>query len=488
MDVPLCVDLDGTLVKSDTLHDALMVMLRQSPASILKTFGWLRQGKAAFKRNVTSVVMLDAAHLPYNHALLQYLREEKANGRKIYLATAAEKALADRVAGHLGIFDGVLASDGKINLAGKNKLAAFQQMFPEGFCYIGNALPDAKLLAACQTPMVANPHGRLKVAMKRSGTVPVRVFDDKKPPLKAFLKAIRIHQWAKNVLIYLPLLLAHQIRWNTVVGATVAFLSFSFCASATYIINDLLDLEVDRRHPRKRLRPFAAADLSVGAGFGIVASFLAISVLLGVALPYLFHAVPGHAWLAQPHKFLLWLAIYAAMTLSYSFRLKRMMLVDVIILSMLYTLRIVVGSVSTGIPVTTWLGAFSIFFFLSLAFAKRFAELENLRAREKDNAAGRGYRVSDLEQLRTFGSASGYAAVVVLALYLNSLTAQNLYPHLTRLWLLIPIIILWISRLWMVASRGDLDEDPVVYALEDRRSLILGGLMLIVVLSAVIPL
>jgi len=184
----------------------------------------------------------------------------------------------------------------------------------------------------------------------------------------------------------------------------------------------------------------------------------------------------------------LWLAIYAAMTLSYSFRLKRMMLVDVIVLSMLYTVRIVVGSVSTGIMVTTWLGAFSIFFFLSLAFAKRFAELENLRAREKDNAAGRGYRVSDLEQLRTFGAASGYAAVVVLALYLNSLTAQNLYPHIVRLWLLIPIIILWISRLWMVASRGDLDEDPVVYALEDRRSLILGGMMLIVVLSAIIRL
>lgn len=486
MDVPLCVDLDGTLVKSDTLHDALMVMLRQSPVSILKSFGWLRQGKAAFKRNVTSVVMLDAAHLPYNHPLLQFLREEKARGRKIYLATAAEKALADRVADHLGIFDGVLASEGKINLAGKNKLAAFQEMFPQGFCYIGNALPDAKLLAVCQTPMVANPHGKLKVAMKRAGTVPVRVFEDKKPAIKAFFKAIRIHQWAKNALIFLPLLLAHEIRWNTVAGAAVAFLSFGLCASATYIINDLLDLEVDRRHPRKRLRPFAAADLSVGAGLAIVATFFAFSILLGLALPQIFSAVPNHSALPSPHKFLIWLGIYTVMTLSYSFRLKKMVLVDAIVLSMLYTLRILVGSVSTGVMVTTWLAAFSIFFFLSLAFAKRFAELENLRAREKENAAGRGYRVGDLEQLRTFGAASGYAAVVVLALYLNSLAAQNLYPHINRLWLLIPIIILWISRLWLVASRGELDEDPVVYALEDKRSIMLGMVMLLVVLSAIV--
>ncbi len=482
---PLCVDLDGTLVKSDTLYDSVMALARQHPALLLKLPGWLGQGKAALKRHITSAVQLDVVHLPYNRELLEYLEEQHATGRPIYLATAADIALAERVAAHLDLFAGVLASSGTVNLAGKNKLAAFHERFGDDFTYIGNALPDAALLANCREPMVANPTAGLRAALVKAKITPVRSFLDTKSPLKAWLKAIRLHQWAKNVLIFLPVLLAHAWSPGPLLGAVIAFVSFGLCASATYIVNDLLDLEADRKHLKKRRRPFAAGDLSAVAGIGVVALFLLTSLALALLLPYAVEAVSG-VGLERPFYFLQWLAVYAVTTSAYSFRLKRAVLVDVIVLSGLYTIRIIAGSAATGIPVSAWLGGFSIFFFLSLAFVKRFAELEGLRQRESapTQIHGRGYLVSDIEQLRSFGSASGYASVVVLTLYISNITAVELYRHPNRLWLLVPILLLWISQLWLLASRGQLDEDPVVYAITDKKSLLMGVLVLLVVWSA----
>jgi 4-hydroxybenzoate polyprenyltransferase len=481
----LCVDLDGTLVKSDTLVDSTLVLARHHPAGLLNLPRWLAQGKAALKQHLTSAVQLDVAHLPYNRELLQYLEQQHATGRPIYLATAANAALAQRVADHLGLFSGVLASDGKTNLAGGNKLAAFQSRFGDNFSYIGNALPDLPLLKSCQQPMVANPTPGLRAALRSAHITPVRTFNEQVSPLKAWPKAIRLHQWAKNVLIFVPLLLAHAWAPGVLVAAALAFLSFGLCASATYIVNDLLDLEADRQHPRKRLRPFASGDLSALSGVLVVALFLAASFALALLVP---HAIamlsPQLLYLIKPHYFLLWLGIYLVTTLAYSLRLKRSVMVDVIILSGLYTIRIIAGSAASGIAVSTWLGSFSIFFFLSLAFVKRFAELENLRERGGVQASGRGYHVADIEQLRSFGSASGYASVVVLTLYISTLEAAQLYHHLRRLWLLVPVLLLWISRLWLEASRGQLDEDPVVYAITNRRSLLLGVLVLAIVLSA----
>jgi 4-hydroxybenzoate polyprenyltransferase len=268
------------------------------------------------------------------------------------------------------------------------------------------------------------------------------------------------------------------------VAATLAFLSFGFCASATYIVNDLLDLEADRQHPRKRRRPFASGDLSAITGVWIIVAFLAASISIAIALPHVLERIsPAHA-LSRPYHFLTWLAIYAVTTLAYSLRLKRMVIVDVIVLSGLYTIRILAGSAATGVEASAWLGSFSIFFFLSLAFVKRFAELENLRERGGATAKGRGYHITDVEQLRSFGSASGYVSVAVLTLYISNLDAANLYNHTKRLWLLIPVLLLWISRLWLKAARGQLDEDPVVYAITDRRSLLLGLVVLAIVLSA----
>ncbi|NYF79080.1 UbiA family prenyltransferase [Granulicella arctica] len=486
----LCVDLDGTLVKSDTLYDSVLALARQHPAMLLKLPGWLKQGKAALKRHITASVELNVAHLPYNRELLQYLEQQHATGRPIYLATAADTTLAERVAAHLGLFAGVLASDGSVNLAGKNKLAAFQARFGDNFTYIGNALPDATLLANCLEPMVANPTPSLRAALRKANVTPVRTFIDAPSSFKSWLKAIRLHQWAKNILIFLPLLLAHAWSAGPIVGACIAFLSFGLCASATYIVNDLLDLEADRKHLRKRRRPFAAGDLSILSGIGVVALFLLTSLALALLLPTIVAAVAGAPILPRPYYFLEWLAIYAVTTSAYSFSLKRMVLVDVIVLSGLYTIRIIAGSAATGIPVSAWLGGFSIFFFLSLAFVKRFAELEGLRQRDPAPAQtpvqiqGRGYLVSDIEQLRTFGSASGYASVVVLTLYISDITtgAGQLYVHPHRLWLLVPVLLLWISRLWLLASRGQLDEDPVVYAITDKRSLFMGILVAVIVL------
>ena len=485
---PLCVDLDGTLVKSDTLLDTVLALARQSPRSLLQFPRWIAQGKAAFKRNISSVAALDVAHLPYNQPLLEYLRQQHAAGREIYLATGADHLLAERVAEHLGIFSGVLASDGSLNLTGGNKLAAFQQRFPAGFSYIGNARPDLPLLTHSVHPMVANPQRGLRAALRSTAVQPTRTFTDKASPLKAWMRAIRLHQWAKNTLIFLPLLLAHVRAVGPVVAAFLAFLSFGLAASATYIFNDLLDLEADRHHPRKCSRPFAAGDLSPITGAATILLFLALSLALALLLPRVLTAFsPQFPWNGQG-RFIEWLVLYAISTIVYSLRLKRMILVDVMVLACLYTIRILAGSAAAGVMVSPWLAAFSIFFFLSLAFVKRFAELESmsLRSQAPDALAvkGRNYRVSDLEQLRSFGTASGYASVVVFALYIGTVVAQGLYSHYTRLWLLVPVLLLWLSRLWLKASRGELEEDPVVYAITDPRSLQLGVVVVAIVLSA----
>lgn len=483
--VALCVDLDGTLVKSDTLLDTVMVVARQQPMDLLRIPGWIAQGKAAFKRHLSATVALDVEHLPYNRPLLEYLRQQSGEGRAIYLATAADKELAVRVAGHLGIFAGVLASEGAVNLAGGDKLAAFHAAFGDEFCYVGNAKPDVELLMACVSPMVANPERALRAGMRRRGTMAAATFEDRVPMFQSWLRALRLHQWAKNALIFVPLLLAHAWNRGTVGGAVTAFFSFGLCASATYIINDLLDLEADRKHPRKRRRPFAAGDLSAIEGAAAVCVLLVAALVLALAVPQVVLSMTGGVALVRPYSFLGWLFFYTVATLTYSLYLKRKLLLDVFVLSGLYTVRILAGSAATGVPVSAWLAGFSVFFFLSLAFVKRFSELEGLRERSGSVSNGRGYLVGDLEQLRALGTGAAYAAVVVMTLYINNAETNVLYQHPVRLWLVVPVLLLWLSQVWMLASRGEMHDDPVVYAITDKRSLLLGVLMAVVVWWAV---
>ncbi|MFT4113505.1 UbiA family prenyltransferase [Silvibacterium sp.] len=468
----LCVDLDGTLVKSDTLVDSLLLLARTYPLKALQAPLWISGGKAALKSKVGSFVQLDPTHLPYNRKLLEYLMEQHREGRRLYLTTGADATLARRISDHLAIFDEVLASDGTTNLTGHNKLGSLQQKFAaEGFDYIGNARPDLPLLQHSAEPMTANPDRALRGLLRRHKVSVARQFDDRAPMGKVLLKTIRLHQWAKNVLIFVPLLLAHMLSLRLVGQALIAFLSFSLCASATYIVNDLLDIEADRKHPKKRRRPFASGDLSPKSGVLISATFLAL-------------AFAGAAML--PIGFLGWLVTYLVTTLAYSLHLKRVMLIDVVLLSGLYTLRMLAGGAATSVTFSPWLAALSVFLFLSLAMVKRFAELQNVKASGQALSNGRGYLLSDIEQLRSFGTASAYAAVVVFALYINSPDIMDLYHHPTRMWLMTPLMILWLSRVWLLASRGELDEDPVIFAVTDRMSLLIGACIAVIAVLAAI--
>jgi 4-hydroxybenzoate polyprenyltransferase len=482
--IPLCVDLDGTLVKSDTLVDSVLYLARHRPAELLRIPGWLAQGKAAFKRRVTSAATLNVETLPYNKNLLQYLREQHAAGRPLYLATAADRALAEHIAEHIGIFRGVLASDGTVNLAGSNKLAAFQKAFGNDFSYIGNARPDAGILTVCQSPMVANPDRALLSRLRRANITPSDTFLDRASTLRGWVRAIRLHQWAKNTLIFVPMLLAHQWNEGSIADAIIAFFSFGLCASSTYIVNDLLDIDADRAHPTKRNRAFASGDLSAISGVVAVALLFAAAIALAIALPHIHDRIVPGTPLPRPYQFLKWLIFYTATTLSYSLYLKRKLLLDVFVLSGLYTVRILAGSAATAVAVSTWLAGFSVFFFLSLAFVKRFSELYSLRERGGVASSGRGYRVGDLEQLRALGTGAAYAAVVVMTLYISNPENHQLYHHPIRLWLVVPTLLLWLSHVWMLTSRGEMHDDPVVYAITDKRSLLLGVLMAGIIASA----
>ncbi len=468
---PLCVDLDGTLVKSDTLIDSLLVLARSHPALLFALPFQVVRGKAAFKAFVTSHVSLDVVHLPYNRKLLEFLHEERARGRAIYLATGADVRLAERVAAQLGIFAGVLGSDGSTNLTGNRKLDRLRsQLGNSAYDYIGNGVPDLPLLAEATEVLVANPSLLLGLRLRMRGIQPHRTFIERSRPFAPAIRAMRPHQWAKNLLIFLPLLLAHVIPLKLFLNGLLAFCCFSLTASSAYIVNDLLDIESDRRHRQKHSRPFASGDLSALAG-------------LSMALVFLLLGLSGARLL--PTAFFLWLLLYLGSTLAYTWLLKRLALVDVMVLSGLYVLRLVAGSAATQSHISQWLAGFSAFLFLSLAIVKRFAELENLRQRGLPPKNGRGYLLADTDQLRSFGTASAFAAAVVFAIYISSPDVTLLYRHPHLLWLIMPLLILWLWRVWLLASRGELDEDPLVFALTDRASLALGAAVAAIALLAV---
>jgi 4-hydroxybenzoate polyprenyltransferase len=406
--------------------------------------------------------------LPYNAELLQFLHAEHRRGRQIYLTTGADGPLAERVAAHLDIFDGVLASDGVTNLTSVLKLDLLKERFGE-FDYIGNSRADLPLLANARQAMVANPTPALRIALHQ-GHIPVaRTFLHKQPLAPTLLKAIRIHQWAKNILLFVPLLLSHKLRPEAIGAVIAAFFCFSFMASANYIFNDLLDIESDRRHPVKRFRPFAAGDLPVAGGAALALALIVVSLAL---LPVL------------PHQFLLWLAVYIASTAAYSLYFKQVALVDVLVLSGLYTLRLLAGGAATRTEISPWLAAFSIFLFLSLAMVKRFSELENLRERGASETHGRGYVAGDLDQIRSFGTSSATASVLVFMMYIARPDVTVLYKHADRLWLIVPLMLFWLYRAWLLGSRGEMNEDPVLFALRDRVSLAVGACVLAMALLA----
>lgn len=469
MQCPLCVDLDGTLIKSDSLFDAACLFLRRNPFRIWQLGLWLAAGRARLKAEVARRAPLDPARLPYNSELLLYLQSEQRQGRQLYLASGADAPLAERVAAHLGIFSGVLASDGVTNLTSTKKLALLKARLGK-FDYIGNSRADLPLLAGARRAMVANPTLGLRWPLRLRRIPIAREFHDKRPLPRTLLKAIRIHQWAKNILLLAPLLLSHKLYPAAIAAAIAAFFCFSFMASANYLFNDMLDIENDRRHPAKRFRPFAAGDLPVTGGVALALALIAAALAI---LPCL------------PHEFALWLAAYIVCSLAYSFYLKRVALVDVLMLSGLYTMRLLAGGAATGTEISHWLAGFSIFLFLSLAMVKRFSELVNLRERGITATYGRGYLAADLEQIRSFGTSCATASVLVFSMYITRPAVEALYKHAGRLWLIVPLMLFWLYRVWLLGSRGEMDEDPVVFAIRDRISLAVGACVLAVAIFAV---
>jgi 4-hydroxybenzoate polyprenyltransferase len=457
---PLVVDLDGTLIHTDMLHESALRVSRDRPLDVLRIPLWLLQGKAVLKSELASRSSFDAALLPYNEALLAWLKEERAAGRRIVLCTASDRAIARAVADHLGVFDDVLASDGGVNLAGDRKAEALARHFGHGnFDYVGNSSADLKVWRRARRAIVVN--GARGLARKAAALCNVeREFPPQKRGFTAWRKVLRMHQWMKNLLVFVPLLAAHHVTdvqgWLTLM---LAFASFCLCASTVYIVNDLLDLESDRAHPRKRKRPFASG--AVPAWNGVVLAPVLLGASLGLG------ALVGGT-------FLPWLLFYFVLTCVYSWGLKRVILLDCITLALLYTLRITAGGAALSIAPSFWLLAFSLFLFLSLAFVKRYAELQAQALSGRQKVHGRGYHTSDEPLLLNLGVTAGYASAVVLALYLNSDVVRQLYRRPEAVWCAVPVLIFWGSWIWMQAHRGRMHDDPLVFALKDRASQLAG--------------
>ena len=403
---PLCVDLDRSLIRTDLLLECLLLLVKRNPIYLLLAALWWARGPAVLKAEITKRVQLDPTALAYDTELLQMLRHEHARGRRLWLRAGVNTELAGSVADHLGIFTGVLPSE-----------AAQGQEFEH--CGLGRR--------------------------------------NWKKTFRAALRELRPHQWAKNVLLFVPLLAAHHAADATAIGrAMLGFVAFCLCASSVYVLNDMLDLQADRAHVRKSKRPFACGDLPISAGFWLV------PVLLAMALV-------GAGLLAT--QFLLVLTGYYILTTAYSLALKGMIFIDAMALAGLYTLRIIAGAAAVSVPLSFWLLLFSVFLFLSLAIVKRYAELDALRRRGQLQAAGRDYDVSDLPMLESVGISAGYVSVLVLALYINSPATLPLYRNPEALWPLCALLLYWITRIWMKTHRGKMHDDPVVFATRDRVSL-----------------
>ena len=473
-DTPLCVDLDGTLLATDALWESLIVLLKTKPWSLLLLPVWILQGKARFKREVASRVRLNPACLPYREDVLAFLREERSAGREIVLATASDRLIADGIANHLDLFSCVLASDGVVNLSGANKLHAVRTYTAgKGFDYIGNSAVDLVLWQSAERALLVSPSARLLELASERASVD-RVFSYKRQWVSDLLRALRVHQWIKNLLLFVPLIMAHQVSDVAMALSTLyGFLAFSLCASSVYIVNDLLDLESDRQHPHKRFRPFAAGTLEIRTGVLMAPILLALSVLAAALL------LPG--------LFLVDLLVYFAMTLAYSFWIKSVVVLDVIVLASLYTIRVLAGGAAAQVQVSPWLLAFSMFLFFSLALIKRYSELRLLQMINRDGATGRDYAVSDMELWRSAGPAAGYLSVLVLALYVNSREVMVLYESPVALWLIGPCLLYWITRMWLLAHRGLIEGDPIVFTARDPVSYAVGCMVLLIIVAASLP-
>lgn len=469
---PLVVDIDGTLLRTDMLYESVAALLRRNPLMALMLPIWLLLGgKAGLKRRLAERVKLDVGALPANEPLVEWLRAQKAAGRTLALFSASDQRLVDMVAARFGLFDQALGSDGVTNRAGVGKLAAIRDAFGDAATYAGDSRADLAVWPGCRGAVLAGPKTeKLRAALPPGVTVEA-VFPTPKPSLKTWFKALRLHQWAKNGLIFVAPLLAGVIAHpSALASAALAFVVFGLLASATYLLNDLLDLPEDRRHRTKRRRPLAAGDLPLAQG-------LAAGPLLLLA------AAAGASLL--PGAFALTALLYLAVTLAYSLRVKREPILDILVLAGLFSVRIMAGVAAVGTALTPWLLTFSMFFFLSLASIKRFTECKAMAAEGKTTVAGRGYRAEDAPWLMSMGAASGFCSTLVFFIYLvDDSSPMRHYANPQWLWVICVILGYWLGRVWLLAGRGEMNDDPVLFAVKDKTSWLLGALTVVTVLLA----
>ncbi|MDF1610314.1 UbiA family prenyltransferase [Hoeflea sp. YIM 152468] len=452
--VPLCIDLDGTLVATDTLWEGLVAVLIRRPWLFFAAIAWALSGKAVLKREVAARYQNKGRDWPYRPELIARIKQARNAGQPVWLVTGAAQSTATTIAGHLGLFDRVLHSSDTENLTSHRKRECLVALCGDGgFDYAGNSRDDRVVFDAARRAIIVAPDRAAKRWAKQNAaeTLPIAAVSR-----LAIFKSIRVHQWLKNVLIAVPLVLNHEYaEIGLVLAAVAAFFSFSFLASAVYIVNDIADLANDRQHPRKRLRPLASGAVSIPAISFTAATLLLASIGLASLLPPLFWAVLG---------------LYAVVTTAYTFVLKRKLLVDVFTLAGLYTVRIIAGAAATGVELSFWLLAFSIFFFLSLALVKRYVELDELAEQSDTRLEGRSYVGSDKDMIGQAGIASAFSAAMVLALYVDSKEVASMYPQPALLWPLCPLILYMLLRIWVLARRSQMHDDPVVFIMRDWRS------------------
>ena len=467
-EVPIVVDLDGALIRTEFLVESFFALLASRPVAAITSIGALRNGPAAFKDALADVAIVEVETLPLNKEVVTFLNAEKAKGRAIYLVSALDRRHAERVAEYLGLFNGVLGFNGPVNSPGRNEAQRLGEAFGErGFDYIG-ARVDEPIWRRARAVYIANA-SPARLAAVRAWAPDVQTLGTQSHSWQYYVRALRPHQWLKNILVFAPALAAHRFG-DALFTSLLAFVSFSLCASSAYILNDLLDLRNDRAHPRKRLRPFAAGHIPIVHGIALFSGLLLGALAIALFLPL---------------KFVLVLAGYFFLTCAYSLYLKRRMLVDVVTIACLYGSRLGAGGVATGVLLSPWLIAFAIFLFFSLALVKRWAELADHIDRGKGDPMGRGYRLDDLPAIRSMATASGYVSVLVLALYINGDAVSTLYRHPDLLWFNCVLLLFWMSRVIMVTHRGRMHDDPLVFAATDRISQLVVTIGGVVTISAI---
>ena len=462
---PLVVDLDGTLINTNLLHECAIDVLKKKPLQCVQALGWLLNGKASLKQHLAQHANLDPKLLPYNHALLEWLTLQRQKGRRLILCTGSHHSMAKMIAQHLGLFDDVFATDDKTNLVGQHKAALLVQQFGErGFDYVGNAWADLAVWRCARRAIIVNAPRKLIEKTQHYCDIET-IIPKPNLTLKTFSKALRVHQWLKNSLVFIPILAAHQLTHLTALTSVcMGFVAFCACASAVYVLNDLVDLELDRQHPSKCRRPFAAGIMPVWSGLVMAPILLICSFLFASAVNTPFMAC---------------LSLYFILTCTYSLGIKRLVLVDCIMLALLYTLRIIAGAIAMHAALSFWLLTFSVFLFLSLAFIKRYTEL---RLTPCKVLPGRGYMLNDAPLIQNLGISSSFAAVVVLALYINSDAILKLYNHPEIIWGTVPVMLFWNSWMWLNANRGTMHEDPILFAVKDKTSYVVGFIFLVILM------